>query len=96
VLVVVGALGYFFLISGARAERDTLFQENEVRRAEVLKAKADEAKAGLTAGTLVIFKGPLESNAGKQILAAGQNRGQTDIELEKMDYLVKGVKGSLN
>jgi len=60
------------------------------------KAKADEAKAGLTAGTLVIFKGPLESNAGKQILAAGQNRGQTDIELEKMDYLVKGVKGSLN
>lgn len=43
VLVVVGALGYFFLISGARAERDTLFQENEVRRAEVLKAKADEA-----------------------------------------------------
>ena len=60
------------------------------------KAKADEAKAGLTAGTLVIFRGPLESNAGKQILAAGQNRGQTDIELEKMDYLVKGVKGSLN
>jgi simple sugar transport system substrate-binding protein len=60
------------------------------------KAKADQAKAGLTAGTLVIFKGPLESNTGKQLLAAGQNRGQTDIELEKMDYLVKGVKGSLN
>jgi len=43
VLVIVGALGYFLLISGARVERDTLFQENEVRRAEVLKAKADEA-----------------------------------------------------
>jgi len=43
VLVIVGALGYFFLISGARAERDTLFEENNVRRAEVLKAKADEA-----------------------------------------------------
>lgn len=43
VLVVVGGLGYSFLISGARAERDTLIQENEVRRAEVLKAKADEA-----------------------------------------------------
>jgi type IV pilus assembly protein PilO len=42
-LVIVGALGYFFLISGARADRDTLVQENEVRRAEVLKAKADEA-----------------------------------------------------
>jgi len=43
VLVILGALGYFFLISGSRAERDTLLQENEVRRAEVLKAKADEA-----------------------------------------------------
>jgi type IV pilus assembly protein PilO len=43
VLVIVGALGYFFLISGARAERDTLREANEVRRAEVLKAKADEA-----------------------------------------------------
>jgi type IV pilus assembly protein PilO len=42
-LVIVGALGYFLLISGARADRDVLFQENEVRRAEVLKAKADEA-----------------------------------------------------
>jgi type IV pilus assembly protein PilO len=42
-IVIVGALGYFLLISGARAERDALFQENEVRRAEVLKAKADEA-----------------------------------------------------
>jgi simple sugar transport system substrate-binding protein len=60
------------------------------------RKKGDEAKAGLTAGTLVIFKGPLESNTGKQILAAGESRGQTDIELEKMDYLVKGVKGSLN
>ncbi len=43
VLVIVGALGYFFLISGARAERDTLLKENDIRRAEVLKAKADEA-----------------------------------------------------
>jgi len=43
VLVIVGALGYFFLISGSRAERDALLEENDVRRAEVLKAKADEA-----------------------------------------------------
>jgi basic membrane protein A len=57
---------------------------------------ADEAKAGLTAGTLVIFKGPLASNTGKSILAAGASQGQTDIALEKMDYLVQGVKGSLN
>ena len=42
-LVIVGALGYFFLISGSRADRDALLEENDVRRAEVLKAKADEA-----------------------------------------------------
>jgi basic membrane protein A len=60
------------------------------------RKKADEAKAGLIAGTLVIFKGPLKSNTGKEILAAGASRGQTDLELEKMDYLVEGVKGALN
>ncbi len=43
VLVILGGLGYFLLISGSRAERDTLLQENDVRRAEVLKARADEA-----------------------------------------------------
>ena len=42
-LVIAGALGYFFLISGSRAQRDTLREENEVRRAELLKARADEA-----------------------------------------------------
>lgn len=63
--------------------------------AEDTKKKADAAKSGLEAGTLVIFKGPLSSNDGKQILAAGESRGQTDIELEKMSYLVEGVKGAI-
>jgi len=60
------------------------------------KSKADAAKAGLTAGTLVIFKGPLKDNAGKELLKEGAVQTQTDIELEKMAYLVEGVKGSLN
>src|SRR5260370_26636699 len=42
-LVILGALAYFFLISGARAERDTLLEENEGRRTGGIKAKADEA-----------------------------------------------------
>lgn len=58
------------------------------------KAKADEAKKGLTEGTLVIFKGPLKDNKGKEIIPAGKELGQRDIELEKMDYLVEGVEGS--
>ncbi len=60
------------------------------------RTKADAAKAGLEAGSLVIFKGPLSNNKGEEILAAGVSRGQTDIELEKMSYLVEGVKGSLD
>ena len=60
------------------------------------KAKADAAKEALTAGKLIIFKGPLKDNAGKEIIAAGTERGQTDIELEKMGYLVAGVKGAIN
>jgi basic membrane protein A len=59
------------------------------------KSKAEEAKAKLTAGTLTIFKGPLKDNTGKELLAAGTEQGQTDIALEKMDYLVEGVKGSI-
>jgi len=60
------------------------------------RTKADEAKAKLVAGGFPIFKGPLKDNAGKEILAAGAEQGQTDIALEKMSYLVDGVKGSLN
>jgi type IV pilus assembly protein PilO len=42
-LVIVGALSYFLLISPAATDRDGLRQQNEVLRAEVLKARADEA-----------------------------------------------------
>src|SRR5689334_5341338 len=56
------------------------------------KTKADAAKEQLTAGKLVIFKGPIKDNAGKDVITAGTERGQTDIELEKMNYLVAGVK----
>ena len=56
--------------------------------------KADEVKAGLTAGSYVIFKGPIADNKGKTVIAAGVSRGQTDPELEKMGYLVEGVIGA--
>jgi type IV pilus assembly protein PilO len=42
-LVVVGALGYFFVVSPKTLERDGLAQQNEALRAEVIKARADEA-----------------------------------------------------
>ena len=58
------------------------------------KKKADEVKAELTAGSYVIFKGPIADNKGGTVIAAGVSRGQTDPELEKMSYLVEGVIGA--
>jgi basic membrane protein A len=59
------------------------------------KAKADAAKDKLTKGELIIYKGPLLDNTGKTIIPAGKSLPQTDIELEKMNYLVKGVVGKM-
>ena len=58
------------------------------------KKKADEVKAELTAGSYVIFKGPIVDNKGATVIAADVSRGQTDPELEKMSYLVDGVIGA--
>jgi basic membrane protein A and related proteins len=61
---------------------------------EAARKHADNVKAQLTAGSYVIFKGPIIDNKGKTVIAAGITRGQTDAELEKMDYLVSGVIGA--
>src|ERR1700728_1274664 len=61
---------------------------------EAARKQADEVKARLTSGDYVIFKGPVADNKGKTVIAAGVSRGQTDAELEKMDYLVDGVIGA--
>lgn len=61
---------------------------------DAAKKKADGIKAGMIAGTFDIFKGPLKDNKGNVVIAAGKTFKQTDIELEKMNYLVEGVVGS--
>ena len=43
---------------------------------------------------VTLFKGPLKDNKGKEVLAGGKVQKQTDLELEKMNYLVEGVQGS--
>ncbi len=61
--------------------------------AATTKKKADAAKDRFMAGTMVIYKGPLKDNTGKVVIPAGSEEKQTDIALEKMDYLVEGVVG---
>ena len=59
------------------------------------RAKADAAKAKLTDGSLVIYTGPMKDNTGKVVIPAGTVEKQTDIQLEKMNYLVEGVVGKI-
>jgi simple sugar transport system substrate-binding protein len=58
------------------------------------RKQADAVLAEFMAGTKVIFKGELKDNSGRVVIPAGSERVQTDVELEKMDYLVEGVIGS--
>jgi simple sugar transport system substrate-binding protein len=59
------------------------------------KQKAEEAKAKLMDGSLVIYKGGLKDNKGNVVIPAGAGLKQTDPKLEEMNYLVEGVIGSI-
>jgi simple sugar transport system substrate-binding protein len=59
------------------------------------KKAADAVKAQMMAGKFDIFKGALKDNKGNTVVAAGKAMKQTDLELEKMNYLVEGVIGSV-
>jgi basic membrane protein A len=52
-----------------------------------------KAEKDIIAGTLHPFQGPLKDNAGKERVAAGKT--MSDDELQKMDFYVAGVQGSL-
>ncbi|MEO0867762.1 MAG: BMP family ABC transporter substrate-binding protein [Cyanobacteria bacterium J06642_11] len=60
------------------------------------KADADAAKEKILKGELVIYEGELKDNTGKSILSGGEKYEQQNIELEKMDWLIEGVKGSID
>lgn len=62
---------------------------------EEAKAKAEEIKAIFLEKGYAIFKGPLESNTGELIMKEGEVSPQQDPSLESMNYLVKGVVGSI-
>jgi basic membrane protein A and related proteins len=60
------------------------------------KADADAAIAAIEGGQLIIYNGPLKTNDGKEIVPAGKGLPIDDVELEKMDYLIEGVNGSVS
>lgn len=74
-LVAVGALGWFLLIQPKSDERDGLFQRNEALRAEVMKARADEAN-------LRPFR--LQAEALRKRLEAAKERLPTEKEIPRL------------
>ncbi len=57
------------------------------------KEKIADIKKGLTDGSFVIWKGPIQDNAGKEVLAAGTNAD--DKFLGGVNFYVKGVEGQV-
>jgi simple sugar transport system substrate-binding protein len=58
-----------------------------------IRAKVDEAKAGLKNGSFAIWKGPLLDNQGKEVLAA--DVVADDKFLVSVGFYVKGVEGQV-
>ena len=62
---------------------------------EAARQNADAVKAQIMKGGFAVFKGPLNDNAGKQVIAGGTAYPETAIQLESMNYLVEGVHGAI-
>jgi len=60
---------------------------------EAIRKKAEEASAGIKAGTFEVFTGPIMSSAGKEVLAKDTKADQA--WKDKVDFYVKGVDGKL-
>ena len=58
-----------------------------------LRAKVEKVKAGLKDGSFVIWKGPITSNDGKEVVAAGTNAD--DKFMGGINFFVKGVEGQV-
>jgi simple sugar transport system substrate-binding protein len=58
-----------------------------------LKAKAEAANAGIKAGTLEVFTGPIVGSDGKERLAKDTKADQA--WKDKVDFYVKGVEGKI-
>ena len=59
------------------------------------KKEADKAVAKFMDGSMVIYAGEIKDNTGKVVVAKEKQLKQQDIELEKMNWLVEGVIGSI-
>ncbi|WP_036478708.1 BMP family ABC transporter substrate-binding protein [Myxosarcina sp. GI1] len=62
---------------------------------EQTQSDAEAVKDKFADASMVIYTGELKNNQGDTILAEGETYKQSAIELEKTDWLVEGVQGSV-
>jgi len=60
------------------------------------KKEAENVVAKFMDGSMVIYAGEIKDNTGKVVVAKEKQLKQQDIELEKMNWLVEGVIGSIS
>ena len=77
---------------GVAEGQNDLVKIPEVVPADV-KAKVDEIKAAMKAGTFEVFTGPIKDSTGKERLAKGT--AADDDWRGKIDFYVKGVEGKI-
>ena len=58
------------------------------------KEAADAVIKRFMDGNMVVYQGPIKDNSGREIISAGSQYEQQDIQLESMDWLVEGVIGT--
>ncbi len=61
---------------------------------DTARKQFEATKAEMMKGGFAVIKGPLKTNKGADVAAAGKSYPETAIELESMNYLVEGVLGS--
>lgn len=63
---------------------------------EPARQQADEVKALMMKKQFNVIKGPLKDNQGHLVVPAGTSYGEYAPQLETMNYLVEGVKGTIS
>jgi basic membrane protein A and related proteins len=80
------------IVWGVKEGVNDFVKINDVVPADI-KAKLDEIKAGMKAGTFEVFTGPIMGADGKEHLAKDTKADQ-DWK-DKVDFYVKGVEGKI-
>jgi basic membrane protein A and related proteins len=77
---------------GTKEGQNDLVKIADVVPADI-KAKVEEIKSGIKAGSFHVFKGPLKDNTGKEVLKAGENAD--DKWMGGIQFYVAGVDGKV-